>query len=221
MRRCVSQLAGLTLVVWASRASGAVVLQATTATVAETGDVVDVCVVLDSQGEQVAGTQNDLVWDGSCATLPEPTACRIAPGTGKELFLSAAAESDFTFRALVLSFSNTAPIPDGQLYCCAFQVDAAPGTCCPIQVVDAAASDPVGDSLRAIGSANGRVCTASVLDSRLPLPTPMSGAVAQSLQDDGACEVSAPTSRAPVWLLALAALAFAERRRRRSKCPRR
>jgi hypothetical protein len=45
-------------------AVGVVALRATAATVATTGETADLCVLLDAGGEQVAGTQNDLVWDG-------------------------------------------------------------------------------------------------------------------------------------------------------------
>src|SRR5262249_12832089 len=77
-------LIGLMLVfVSTGQAVGIASLQATSATVAAPGADADLCVVLDSHGERVAGTQNDLVWDPSCATLASPGDCRVDSATGK------------------------------------------------------------------------------------------------------------------------------------------
>jgi hypothetical protein len=79
-------LIGLTLsFLSAERAVGVVLLQATSATVATAGVTADLCVVLNSGGAQVSGTQNDLVWDGSCATLSSAADCRVNQATGKVL----------------------------------------------------------------------------------------------------------------------------------------
>src|SRR5215472_1143081 len=81
----VSWCAGLALLGYAlPAAAGTVVLRAILVGV-DSGDAAEVCVSLDSGGARVAGTQNDLVWDGSCATLPDASACEAYGATGKQL----------------------------------------------------------------------------------------------------------------------------------------
>src|SRR5690349_13070700 len=83
-------------------------LHVTAATVEQSGQYADVCVGLDSAGVPIAGTQNDLVWDGRCATL-EDGSCAIAPETGKQLN-GRIQSSGFRYRGLVLSLEDVAPI---------------------------------------------------------------------------------------------------------------
>ena len=99
-------------------------LRVSSATVDQPGHSADICVSLDSAGHEIAGTQNDLVWDGACATLERAESCRIAPDVDKELAGRIQGGAGFRYRAVVLSFEDVDPINDGALYCCAFRVAA-------------------------------------------------------------------------------------------------
>lgn len=204
MMRSARWWVGLALLGYPGSAGAAVTLQATSATVDQPGDVGDVCVVLDSGGASVAGTQNDLVWDGSCATLSDASACRINPDRDQQLFGAFLAhQPDFTYRALVLSLSDVAPIPDGELYCCAFQIEASPGDCCAISVTDAAASDPAGHALP-VAAAGTEVCVARAIPTASPVRAataePGAPAVTPAPGATGAPVVTAApgSTRAPV-----------------------
>ena len=189
---------------------GAVSLEATSATVSASGDQADLCVVLQSGGAPVAGTQNDLVWDGTCATLTTAADCRINSATGKTLTGTVSPNgADFSYRGLVLSFTDTDPLPDGQLYCCTFAVDSAPGGCCPVAVVNAAASDPVG---RLLFVSAGQPATLCVAAAGAPTPTPTpDGDPAQS--SSGCQATPASPAGLAVSLGAVAVLRALRRRR--------
>jgi len=181
----------------------AVTLQATSGTVDQPGDSADVCVVLDSGGATIAGTENALAWDPSCATLPDASACRVNPDTGKQL--NGRIQADFTYKALVLSLFDVAPIPDGTLYCCTFRVDAAPGRCCSLQVIRAIASDPGGSPIPVQGS-TGMLCVrgGGSVSSPTPTATPIPPV---STQDDDGCQVG-PQPVHPATALAVLAATF-------------
>ena len=150
----------LTALAGARSAHGAASLSVSSTTVANQGDSGQICVILNTGGEEVAGTQNDLVWDGSCATLSAGSNCYAAGTHGKGLSGKLLDARDFTYRALILSLSDVDPIDSGPLYCCAFQSEAAPGSCCNISIVGAGASDPRGKAIGANGS-SGKICTAA------------------------------------------------------------
>ena len=95
----------------------AVSLGVSSATVAQPGGTAQVCVSLVTGGEEVAGTQNDLVWDGTCMTLND-NACSAAGSHGKQVNTRIQNSADFRMRVLVLSLSDVDPIDDGVLYCC-------------------------------------------------------------------------------------------------------
>ena len=207
---------GWVLLASAAPAGGSIVLQATSAAVADPGDVADVCVDLDSGGAEVAGTQNDLVWDGSCATLSDASACRINPASGKELFGNVSHQPDFTYRAVVLSLADVDPIPDGELYCCAFEVDAPPGSCCAINVTNPAASDPSGRALLPISGNRAEVCVAGDVPIASPTPTPTDAPQGSTANDGDGCQVGPRQTAARAVLAPLGvALLLATRRRRR------
>ena len=65
MTLCMTLLMGIVTV----SPTAAVTLRVTSATVQAPGDMGQICVQLETQGQLVAGTQNDLIWDGTCATL--------------------------------------------------------------------------------------------------------------------------------------------------------
>jgi MYXO-CTERM domain-containing protein len=204
-------MALVALFISSGRAVAVVELRAEGVTVDAPGDVAQLCVSLDSGGAEVAGTQNDLVWDGSCATLPNSASCEINPATGKQLQGGFPPQFDFTFRALVLSLADVDPIPDGPLYCCSFTVEGDPGTCCPVELVRVGASDPRGTALST--SANtAQLCVAGA-GTPVPTRTPIPGGGGE---DDG-CQVSGRRDRGvppTVLVIGLVALAALRRRRR-------
>lgn len=188
-------------------AAGDVHLDLGSATVAHPGDTGRLCVSLDTGGAEVAGTQNDLVWDGSCAALPSESACAVAGTHGKELHSRIQSSDDFRLRALVLSLSDVDPIDDGVLYCCDFTVESAPGTCCHVTVTDAGASDSKGDSV-AVNGGTGQLCVGGSGGGASSTPT-----AGPSANDDDGCQLAPAhgTTAAPL----LAALAIFLLRRRR------
>jgi hypothetical protein len=122
-------------------------LRVSSADVAEPGDIAEVCVSLEALGKTVAATQNDLIWDGTCATLESAERCAIAPGLDQQLFGRIRGDVDFGYRSLVLSLTEISPIPDGTLYCCPFRVEAMPHSCCAVSIGGVALSDQFGNQL--------------------------------------------------------------------------
>ncbi|HSP97359.1 MAG TPA: hypothetical protein VL049_08980 [Candidatus Dormibacteraeota bacterium] len=118
------------------------------ATKGEAGSV-HVCVGLDSTGQKIAGTQNDLVWDGSCASL-KANSCAAIPDSKKPLHGNTPPNLPNTYRALVFALDNVDPIRDGALYCCDFEMTANPA-CCNIKFDRLGVSDPVGTALPVSG----------------------------------------------------------------------
>jgi hypothetical protein len=111
------------------------------------GGAARVCVGVNSGGEKVAGTQNDLVWDGSCARL-KTDSCQAVPEAKKPLHGNAPANQPNTYRALVFALDNVDPVRDGALYCCDFELTAG-SECCAIKLDRLGVSDPVGKALSA------------------------------------------------------------------------
>lgn len=103
------------------------------------------CVGLESAGAQIAGTQNDLVWNGECATL-KPNSCAAVPDVNKPLHGNAPSSMPNTYRALVFALDNVDPIRDGELYCCDFELTGE-NECCAVKLDRVAVSDPVGNAL--------------------------------------------------------------------------
>lgn len=164
---CLAAVAALAM---AAQIAGAATITVSSATVQDPADPARLCVglVLDAE-ELVAGTENELAWDGACATLLEET-CAANPAHGKDLSGAIQAGEDFRYKALVLSFTDTDPIPAGDLYCCDFSVQVpAPGDCCPVSVEAPGSSDQEGNPLTTTAGAPGQVCLSS--DASTPLPT--------------------------------------------------
>jgi hypothetical protein len=139
------------------------------------GEQVEVAVVLHGHGHEVAGVQNDIIFDPAVVDLEKPSSCKINPAIGDRLAEcdedpSAAAckslqhnlaecpaaagcpdgsEGLKRFRGIVLSISNLNTIPDGELYRCRFSVaaDADLTLGAPLLCVNAGASDPDGNAL--------------------------------------------------------------------------
>ncbi len=108
------------------------------------------CVGLESGGAKIAGTQNDLVWNGECAALVA-NSCAAVPDVNKPLHGNAPATMPNTYRALVFALDNVEPIRDGDLYCCDFELKGA-AECCAVKLDRLGVSDPVGTAL----DVNGR-----------------------------------------------------------------
>lgn len=138
--------------------ASAVQLSISSAQVAQPGGSAQLCVSLSTGGQEVAGTQNDLVWDGTCMTLNEG-ACSAAGSHGKQVNTRIQNSADFRMRVLVLSLSDVDPIDDGVLYCCNVQGEAPAGSCCSISVVNTGASDSAGKAVGGVGGNSGNLCT--------------------------------------------------------------
>jgi hypothetical protein len=221
----------------------AVTLTASTVRGVDPGSIATVCVSLGTGGTEVAGTQNDLVWDGSCLTLPDSSACYASGSHSKQLQGKLLDNRDFAYRALILSLSDVDPIDDGVLYCCDFIVEAASGACCTVDLTGLGAADPQGNAL-GVAAAAGEVCVGPEPEISLtPLivatptttatlpgeptavpvtasPTPTHTPIACSqctpspTDDDGGCQVTAPTRLGTtIWPLAVAAIIALLRRR--------
>src|SRR5262249_27350205 len=99
-------------------------------TSAAPGASTDVCIFMSGGAQVVAGVQLNLNWDGSCASVNSgdgiSAQCRANPSTGKNVQTSVGkspCQNDPNcLTALLFSMSDTAPIPDGQLFCCTFSV---------------------------------------------------------------------------------------------------
>jgi len=113
------------------------------------GGTAHVCVGLDSTGQKVAGTQNDLVWDAACANLKKDS-CAAIPDAKKPLHGNSPPSLPNTYRALVFALDNVDPIRDGALYCCDFEITKKVD-CCSIKLDRLGASDPVGNAQTTTG----------------------------------------------------------------------
>jgi hypothetical protein len=124
--------------------------------VSDNSHVARVCVHLDSAGEEIAGTQNEIVWDPSCATLSDRSCSLLARHTT----LNTSQPGSSVMRAFVFAFNNVDPLPDGDLYCCDVVVQAVGGdACCPLRLEGARGSTPEGKSV-ALRAVHGEICPA-------------------------------------------------------------
>ncbi len=141
---------------------------------------VKLCVGIDSGGQKVAGTQNDLIWDASCANLKAAT-CAAVPDAKKPLHGNVPPSLQSTYRALVFALDNVEPVRDGALYCCEFELTGTGDGCCAVRFDRLGASDPVGNALPTNGNpeklclATG-VAPAGAQPPAAPVPGPAPGA---------------------------------------------
>ena len=108
----------------------------------------NVCVSMSSSG-QVAGVKMNLAWDGSCMSpiirSGNAAACTAERATGKDVH---SAVHGTMMTVLLLSFSDSSPIPDGNLFCCVFDSSAPPSNpCCSLSTAGVGLSDPSGQAL--------------------------------------------------------------------------
>lgn len=158
MRRAAA--ISLYLPVFAATAHGAAITVSSDTVQRQHQEEATLCVglVLRSN-EQIAGTENELVWDEDCATLLDGS-CAEDSGHGKQLSGTLQKQRG-AYKALLLSFSDTDPMPAGTLYCCNFLVHAEPGSCCRVRVTNPGGSDPEGNSMPVQAGPPGQLCVAS------------------------------------------------------------
>lgn len=85
------------------------------------GQGANVCVFMDGGNNEIAGAQMDLNWDPNCmesAAGSSKPKCRSNPDTNKTV--QSALKSPGLLKAIMISFSDVDPIPDGLLFCCEF-----------------------------------------------------------------------------------------------------
>ena len=176
LRRAAAAVLVLALCGSATRALGA----ALTLDAAKTDSgSVKLCVGLDSAGQKVAGTQNDLIWDAACANL-KPNSCAAVPDSKKPLHGNTPPNLQSTYRALVFALDNVDPIRDGKLYCCEFELTGKGDACCAVRFDRLGASDPVGTALAATGNPE-KLClaTGAAAAGAAPAAAPAPGPAAE------------------------------------------
>lgn len=154
-----------------------------------------VCVVMDSGGVDIAGTQNDLRFDSTCAGL-EQANCVAAKQHGKPLHGSLPTNEPSTFRSLVFALDNVDPMTDGDVYCCDFTIKGEGDGCCQVEMTRVGISDPQGVALDATVKED-RVCL---------LGEGKAEAVAADFQQAPAePQEAAPSSSSWLWVAIIAA----------------
>ncbi|GIW45767.1 MAG: hypothetical protein KatS3mg077_3049 [Candidatus Binatia bacterium] len=138
------------------------------------GDAV-ITVKLAAGGQQIAGTQNDIVFDANVRVKARSNGrpdCAVNPDINKNSTSFAfqpsgcSGETCTGLRAIVFASDNVDPIPDGSvLYTCNVTV-AGSGT---LNVANARGSDPNGQAVAGFGGREGNVC---VRGAQPPTPTP-------------------------------------------------
>jgi len=127
------------------------------------GDEITLAVTLDTHGETISGTENmiELVPEVRIAAKANGRPdCTVNPDIDRNATLfsfrptgCAASSACTAIKAIVLSFHNLDPLPDGaQLYSCRIAVaaDAAPGRY-PLRVTESLASNPRGVAVELAG----------------------------------------------------------------------
>ncbi len=178
-----------------------VTMRVGSANVNQAGETARVCIALKSGRTEIAGTQNDLVWDGNCATLSEG-ACSSSGEHGKQVSTTIRGGPDSTqLSAIVLSLSDTDPIGDGELYCCNFRSELTQaGSTCPIGITNARGSTPDAKSV-SIKGVSGQITLA--------------GSGSNGGGGSGGCQLNpAASAGSAPWLLGLAGLLLRRRRGR-------
>lgn len=210
MRRLFG-IAGVTLVLGLGAASArATVVEHVGSVTGAPGDVVSVGVTLDDGGASVTSIQLDLVWDPATPVATTPglaPACTVNPAIHKDQTIFAFQPFGCTpgddctaVRALVLSFVDQSPIPDGSvLVTCDVAIDAAaPGGVYPLVGATCVASDPIGNALPTTCSDGAVTVTAPAatlvagksLALRVNPTRPRSNALTYAAKDD---EVALPS----------------------------
>lgn len=164
------------------------------------GETVDIAVRIESEpGIDIAGIQNDIIFDPRVLARVEGHGCRIDPAIGfsqacdddprsgpcKKLHSNVrpcaedgncpeGLEDWDAIRVLLLSLMNVNPFPPGVAYSCRFKIrdDAVPQTTTALRCKESGAADPHGDGLPII-CRDGSI-SITVADTPTPSPTPTS-----------------------------------------------
>lgn len=156
------------------------------------------CVVMDTGGADVAGTQNDLRFDATCASLTQAD-CVASEHHGKPLHGSLPANEPATYRSLVFALDNVDPMKDGDVYCCDFTIKGEGDGCCAVEMTRVGLSDPQGVALDPVVKED-RIC---LLGEGQP------AAVAVEFKEEPAAAASAGTTPSWLWVAIIAAAALA------------
>lgn len=144
------------LLVLPSAGASAATLSIDSVGISDPGQKAVVCLHLDTEGQEIAGVQNEIVWDESCAQMVGR--CRATGSHGKTLNSARPPGTTGVLRAFLLSFSDVDPIPDGELYCCEFSTRLSqPGASCALRLQNVLGSDPSGRPI-SLAVRHGRIC---------------------------------------------------------------
>ena len=148
LRRGVLAIASALL--WLSSSAAAVTLEVGSASTTA-GSVAEIAVRMQTgANEQIAATQNDIVYDPSVVTVTRAD-CRMNPNIDKTL--NVGFPSPNSIRIIIISLERSDPIPQSDiLYTCAFHVGPdAPGGNIALNITNVGASDPQGKKIGASG----------------------------------------------------------------------
>jgi hypothetical protein len=158
-------------------------------TSATPGSSVEIVVAMSvAPNEQVAGLQNDIVFDSSVLA---PGRCRINPSIGPGSSVDKTLSTNVlrggtTLRALVFSTGNVNSIPAGPLYACLFTVrEDAPATSAGLQNSNIVASSPTGQKLPVSG-ASGSIEISGGAGASAPGSRPRPAAAPRAAQQPAA-----------------------------------
>ncbi len=154
-----------------------------------------VCVGMDAKGVDVAGTQNDLRFDPSCASLVK-TDCVASEHHGKTLHGSIPASDPTSFRSLVFALDNVDPMAEGEVYCCDFTIEGEGDGCCAVEMGRLGVSDPQGVALD-VRAVPDQICLLG------NAPPPAAAAAAPQAASSAA---SADSSPSWLWIAVFAAV---------------
>jgi hypothetical protein len=172
------------------------------------GDATNVCVDLADSGGEIVGLQLNMSWDKRCLEpLDARKLCTANATTGKPVH--SAAQSNSELKAIVISFTDVDPIPEGEILCCNFKARQQAESC------EIRLSDVIGSTAEA-----DRIDGIAIRDTAVAIADAASGAVPAggNVSDSGCVMVEAPAridSGVLAGLLFGATLAWAGKRRRR------
>ncbi len=156
-----------------------------------------ITVKLVTGGNEVAGTQNDLVFPAGVAVKTRSNGrpdCAVNPdinkgGTSFAFRTAGCPEGSTCVRALVLATDNVDPIPDGSvLYTCNVTVSGSGGT---VGVSGVILSTPTGGRVDGATGRDGVVCVAG---AQPPTPTPTVGEASPTPTNTVAPPTATPTN---------------------------
>lgn len=173
------------------------------------GQTGKICVSMTGGAGQIAGLQANMRWDDNCMTPNDAKRlCKANAATGKSV--QSALQGRGMLKAILISFSDVNPIPDGELFCCEFLM-VGEGRCAAVQLDNIIGSTATGQRINGITAGNtGTFGVGAVAGG----PGPDSGAgqqpapVAQGGQPGAVADTgSAPAAQAPLGGQAPAAAA--------------